>query len=208
MSELVVHIVDDDEAIRDSLQTLLESAGFSCASYASAAAFLAGAPAPGCALVDVRMPGMDGLELLREIAARHAEIGVVIMTGFADVPLAVKAMREGAIDFVEKPAAREVLVDAVGRALAKATQASAGDEGKREALARFERLTEREREVLDLLILGDANKIVAHKLGISPRTVEIHRGRLMEKTQAKNLAELVRMALAAGIGTAHRDKPL
>jgi two-component system response regulator FixJ len=122
------------------------------------------------------------------------------MTGFADVPLAVKAMREGAIDFVEKPAARDVLIDAVRRAFGKATQASADDESKREALARFERLTEREREVLELLVLGDANKVVAYKLGISPRTVEIHRGRLMEKTQAKNLAELVRMALAAGIG--------
>ncbi|MDZ4867805.1 MAG: response regulator [Alphaproteobacteria bacterium] len=201
MSALVVHIVDDDEALRDSLQALLEGAGFSCAVYPSAAAFLADGPrAAGCALVDVRMPGMDGLTLLREIAARHADIGVVIMTGFADVPLAVKAMREGAIDFVEKPAARDVLVDAVRRAFGKATQASQGDESKREALARFERLTEREREVLDLLVLGDANKVVAHKLGISPRTVEIHRGRLMEKTQAKNLAELVRMALAAGIG--------
>ncbi len=201
MSALVVHIVDDDEAIRDSLQALLEGAGFSCAVYPSAAAFLAdSARAGGCALVDVRMPEMDGLTLLREISARHADIGVVIMTGFADVPLAVKAMREGAIDFVEKPAAREVLIDAVRRAFGKATQASADDESKREALARFERLTEREREVLDLLVLGDANKVVAHKLGISPRTVEIHRGRLMEKTQAKNLAELVRMALEAGIG--------
>lgn len=201
MSALVVHIVDDDEAMRDSLQALLQGAGFSCAVYPSAAAFLAdGARAAGCALVDVRMPGMDGLTLLREIAARHADIGVVIMTGFADVPLAVKAMREGAIDFVEKPAAREVLIDAVRRAFDKATQAAAGDEGKREAAARFERLTEREREVLELLVMGDANKVVAHKLGISPRTVEIHRGRLMEKTQAKNLAELVRMALAAGIG--------
>lgn len=200
MSASTVHIVDDDEAIRDSLRALLEGAGFKCACYASAAAFLAAADrAAGCALVDVRMPDMDGLSLLREISARYAGIGVVVMTGFADVPLAVRAMREGATDFVEKPVGRETLIDAVKRAFAKARSA-VSDDGKREALARFQRLTEREREVLGLLVGGDANKVVAHKLGISPRTVEIHRGRLMEKTQAKNLADLVRMALAAGIG--------
>mgnify|MGYP001440524350 CR=1 FL=1 len=200
MSASTVHIVDDDEAIRDSVRALLEGAGFKCACYASAAAFLAAADrAAGCALVDVRMPDMDGLSLLREISARYAGIGVVVMTGFADVPLAVKAMREGAVDFVEKPVGRETLIDAVQRAVAKARSA-VSDDGKREALTRFQRLTEREREVLVLLIGGDANKVVAHKLGISPRTVEIHRGRLMEKTQAKNLADLVRMALAAGIG--------
>lgn len=199
MNASTVHIVDDDEAMRDSLRALLEGAGFACASYASAAAFLASPErAAGCALVDVRMPGMDGLALLREIAARHAGIGVVVMTGFADVPLAVRAMREGAVDFVEKPIARDTLIDAVRRAFAKA-ETALPDDGRREALVRFERLTEREREVLALLVSGDANKVVAHKLGISPRTVEIHRGRLMEKTQAKNLADLVRMALAAGI---------
>jgi len=200
MSAGTVHIVDDDEALRDSLRALLEGSGFQCVCYPSAAAFLIVADqAVGCALIDVRMPDMDGLTLLRELSQRRAEIGVVIMTGFADVPLAVRAMREGAVDFVEKPTQRETLVDAIKRALGKA-KAAGTDDGKREALARFERLTEREREVLELLVLGDANKVVAHKLGISPRTVEIHRGRLMEKTQARSLAELVRMALSAGIG--------
>jgi two-component system response regulator FixJ len=198
--KLMVHIVDDDDAVRDSVKAVLESAGFTCATYASARAFLDAAKlTAGCALVDVRMPEMDGIALLSELAGRHSELPVIIMTGFADVPLAVKAMKEGAVDFVEKPAPRDALVDAVRRALDKAQKAQSGDSERRDAQARLERLTQREREVLELLISGDANKIVAHKLGISPRTVEIHRGHLMEKTQAKSLAELVRMALAAGI---------
>jgi two-component system response regulator FixJ len=199
--KLVVHIVDDDDAIRDSVKALLEGAGFACAVYSSAREFLDAAKlATGCALVDVRMPEMDGIALLSELAGRHSDLPVIIMTGFADVPLAVKAMKEGAVDFVEKPAPRDSLIDAVRRALGKAKQSKATDVEKHEALVRLDRLTQREREVLDLLVAGDANKIVAHKLGISPRTVEIHRGRLMEKTQAKSLAELVRMALAAGTG--------
>lgn len=198
----IVHVVDDDEAVRDSVRALLEGAGFACASYESARNFLeTDGLAPGCALIDVRMPEMDGLTLLRELAARRREIAVIIMTGFGDVPLAVKAMKEGAVDFVEKPMPRDVLIDAVRRALQRAKEAQSTADEKCEAKARFARLTDRERDVLELLVVGDANKIIAHKLGISPRTVEIHRGRLMEKTQARSLAELVRMALAAGIGS-------
>lgn len=197
-----VHIVDDDEAVRDSVRALLEGVGFACATYESARGFLdTDDLAPGCALIDVRMPEMDGLTLLRELSARRREIAVVIMTGFGDVPLAVKAMKEGAVDFVEKPMPRDVLIGAVQRALGKAKQAQSTADEKREAAARFGRLTGRERDVLELLVAGDANKIIAHKLGISPRTVEIHRGRLMEKTLARSIAELVRMALAAGIGS-------
>jgi two-component system response regulator FixJ len=195
-----VHIVDDDEGVRDSVKALLESAGFACAAYSSAKGFLDGGPAPGCALIDIRMPEMDGLTLLRKLAARQREIAVIIMTGFGDIPLAVKAMKEGAVDFIEKPTPRDTLIEAVQRALRKAKQAQTTADEKREAEARFERLTDRERDVLKFLVVGDANKIIAHKLGISPRTVEIHRGRLMEKTQAGSLAELVRKALAAGIG--------
>jgi two-component system response regulator FixJ len=199
MNALKVHIVDDDEAVRDSVKAVLEVAGFACETYASARAFLdADKRAPGCALVDVRMPEMDGLTLLRALGARHPDIGVVIMTGFADVPLAVRAMREGAVDFVEKPTPPDVLAGAVRRAFDKANRAQADEGERRDALARLARLTEREREVLELLVAGHANKIVAHKLGISPRTVEIHRSRLMEKTGAASLAELVRTALAAG----------
>ncbi len=197
-----VHIVDDDEAVRDSLAALLRGAGFACATYGSADDFLTDPSSlgPGCALIDVRMPRMDGLALLQELTARRSTLSVIIMTGFADVPLAVKAMKAGAIDFVEKPFPREILLAAVARALSAAKAGSAGSEEKRAAQARLDRLTERERDVLDLLIAGDANKVVAHKLGISPRTVEIHRGRLMEKAQVKGLAELVRVALAAGVG--------
>jgi two-component system response regulator FixJ len=199
--DLTVHVVDDDEALRDSTRVLLESAGFACATYSSARAFLdAAKTATGCALVDVRMPEMDGIALLAALGALRRDLPVIIMTGFADVPLAVRAMKEGAVDFVEKPAPREALVDAVRRALGKAQQSQTDDGERQGARVRLERLTDREREVLELLVAGDANKIVAHKLGISPRTVEIHRGRLMEKTQSKSLAELVRTALAAGMG--------
>jgi two-component system response regulator FixJ len=197
-----VHIVDDDEAIRDSVEAILRGAGIACASYPSAHDFLTSPLSlePGCALIDVRMPQMDGLALLQELRARGSSISVIIMTGFADVPLAVKAMKAGAVDFVEKPSPRKELVAAVERALAATKAVSAGSDEKKAAQARLERLTERERDVLELLVAGDANKVVAHKLGISPRTVEIHRGRLMEKTQVKSLAELVRVALAAGVG--------
>ena len=196
-----VHIVDDNEAIRDSIRAVLDNAGFACATYSSADAFLANPAslAPGCALVDVRMPGTDGLALLQELTTRGSAVSVVIMTGFADVPLAVRAMKAGAVDFVEKPCAREVLVAAVERALAAKRESPSDQAARTAAQARIDRLTQRERDVLELLVAGDANKVVAHKLGISPRTVEIHRGRLMEKAQVKSLAELVRVALAAGI---------
>jgi two-component system response regulator FixJ len=198
----LVHIIDDDDAVRDSLKAVLEGAGFGCVGYASARGFLSVAQsAAGCALVDVRMPEMDGIALLKELTARGVNIPVVIMTGFADVPLAVKAMREGAVDFVEKPAPRDVLLEAVKRALDRAEPSEDASAEKREAAARLARLTQRELEVLECLVAGDANKVTAHKLGISPRTVEIHRGRLMEKTQAKSLAELVRIALAAGVAS-------
>src|SRR5262245_48399834 len=200
MTGLTVHIVDDDDAVRESLKAMLETTGLSCTTYASATAFLGATErTPGCALVDVRMPDMDGLTLLRALKQQQPDIGVVIMTGFADVSLAVTAMREGAVDFIEKPARLAAISEAVRRALAKVGEARFSESERREAQARFDRLTDREREVMDLLVAGHANKIIAHQLGISPRTVEIHRGRLMEKTQAKNLAELVRVALTAGV---------
>ena len=164
--------------------------------FASAEAFLKAKPATGCALVDVRMPGMDGLTLLEQLTSQGHAIPVIIMTGFADVPLAVKAMRAGAVDFVEKPCARELLIDSVRRALAAIRPKTSTSVA--EANTRLEKLTQREREVLDLIVAGNANKVIAHKLGISPRTVEIHRGRLMEKTGVQSLAELVRLALTVG----------
>ena len=199
MDKLTVHIVDDDEALRDSIAAMVGAAGFMCQGYGSAHDFLDGGLADGCALVDVRMPGMDGLALMQEMAKRRIDIPVIVMTGFADVALAVRAMKAGANDFVEKPCARDELIEAVKRALGKTKSAQAIDSEKKEAHERLARLTQRERDVLELLVVGDPNKIIAHKLQISPRTVEIHRGRLMEKTQARSLADLVRLAISAGI---------
>lgn len=193
-----VHVVDDDDAVRDSMKSILEAAGFDCDTHDSATAFLAAKAAVDCALVDIRMPGMDGLALLEKLSTRGAGTPIIIMTGFADVPLAVKAMRAGAVDFVEKPCPPDQIIDAVRRALVRTAVKSVGVNARTEATARFEKLTQRERDVLTLVVAGDANKMIAHKLGISPRTVEIHRGRLMEKTQAQSLAELVRLAMLAG----------
>jgi two-component system response regulator FixJ len=197
-AESTVHIVDDDDAVRDSLSVLLESTGFAVATYASAEAFLA-APAAsgGCIVVDVRMPGMGGLELQEEVARRGSRIPVIVMTGHADVPLAVRAMKAGAFDFVEKPFDETALVAAVRRACdlgREVARAAAAEAALDERLAL---LTPREREVLDALVAGKPNKIIAFELSISPRTVEIHRARVMEKMQARTLSDLVRMTLAA-----------
>ncbi|MGE5201285.1 MAG: response regulator FixJ [Acidobacteriota bacterium] len=197
-AESTVHIVDDDEAVRDSLSALLESMGFTVATYDSAEAFLAAPAASGsCIVVDVRMPGMGGLELQEEIARRGSRIPVIVMTGHADVSLAVRAMKAGAFDFVEKPFDETALVGAIRRACdlgREVARSVAAGTALRERLAL---LTPREREVLDALVAGKANKIIAYELSISPRTVEIHRARVMEKMQARTLADLVRMTLTS-----------
>ena len=200
-----VCIIDDDDAVRDSLHMLLESHGFACASFASARAFL-DAFDPGhhhCAVVDVRMPDMDGLELLRRLRAKGGDLPVIVITGHADVPLAVEAMKRGAADFLEKPYEEDRLVAAV-RSVLIAPQPHPAADGvvvvrDPEIAARLERLTPREREVLDHIVAGHANKVIAFELAISPRTVEIHRARVMAKMQAQNLSELLRLALNAGV---------
>lgn len=197
-----VHIVDDDSGLRDSLRMLLQASGYACRLYDSAAALLAveAAALTGCAIVDIRMPGMDGLALQQALALRHIQLPVIFMTGYADVPLAVRAMRAGAVDFVEKPCDFPTLREAIDRALARSAahrQPPANGEPDR-----FSRLTSREMEVLRCLVAGDPNKIAAHKLGISARTVEVHRARVMEKTGAKSLSELVRLAVAAHVDAA------
>ncbi len=200
--EPTIYIVDDDEAIRDSVRLLLESAGFNnIALYQSGRVFLSEAePQPGdCLLLDVRMPDIDGLELQNELNRRGSRLAVIIMTGHADVPVAVRAMKAGAADFIEKPFSDEVLLDALRRALALAAEASRGHEQASETMRRLQTLTAREREVFDAMISGRPNKVIAYDLGISPRTVEIHRARVMEKMQARNLSTLVRMAMAADI---------
>ncbi|MCG3144081.1 MAG: Transcriptional regulatory protein FixJ [Gammaproteobacteria bacterium] len=201
MSGLRVFIVDDDEAVRDSLQMLLEVEGFATRTFASAESFME-AYRPdwrGCLLLDIRMPGMDGVKLLEVMARRGSDLPVIVMTGHGDVPLAVRAMKAGALEFLEKPIAHDVLLAALRMALDQALRRREVQRNASEATVRVASLTARERDVLERLIMGDANKDIASTLGISLRTVEIDRARLMRKMQASNLSQLVRMALTAGI---------
>ncbi len=197
-----IFIVDDDDAVRDSLELLLRSSGFeTIVAYASARDFLAeAAPMPGeCLLLDVRMPDMDGLELQEELNRRGIKLPVIIMTGHGDVPISVRAMKAGAMDFIEKPFSDELLVDCVRRARRQAEEARREGAEVEDVRRRLQILTPREREVLQGMIAGQPNKLIAHALGISPRTVEIHRARVMVKMATRSLSALVRMALAAGI---------
>lgn len=199
MSEAVVHVVDDDLAVRQSLAFLLASGGLAVRLHDSATAFLKSVgDASGCVVTDVRMPGVDGIELLRRLKARGLKLPVIVMTGHADVPLAVEAMREGAIDFIEKPFDDELLLKAIREALARHEHEAEQTAEAREVEGRVASLSERERDVLAGLVAGKANKAIAHDLGISPRTVEIYRANLMKKMKARSLSELVRMALTCG----------
>lgn len=196
-SNSVVHVVDDDAAIRDSLSFLLESAGLTARTYDTAAALLAriGELEPGCVVTDVRMPGMTGLELVARLKGLGIVHPVIVLTGHADVALAIEAMKAGVLDFLEKPFDDEALLSAVRSALAKGE----GELGRRAEQAEVERrvasLTDRERDVFEAIVAGDSNKAAAIKLGISPRTVEIYRANVMEKMGARSLSELVRLAL-------------
>ncbi|MGO4525391.1 response regulator FixJ [Microvirga sp. 2MCAF35] len=196
-SDVAVHVVDDDVAVRKSLAFLLASEGLPVRLHESASAFLDGVPGmeAGCIVTDVRMPGIDGIELIRRLKARSITLPVIVMTGHADVPMAVQAMKEGAIDFLEKPFGDEVFLAAVRSALARQEKNSNQGLQVAEIQGRFEVLSERERQVLDGLVAGKANKVIAYDLGISPRTVEIYRANVMAKMQAKSLSELVRLAL-------------
>jgi len=195
---LLVHVVDDDPAVRDSLGLLLQSAGISVQVYDSAAAILTVASTldAGCVLTDVRMPEIDGLTLQRQLATLNPRLAVVVMTGHADVPIAVAALKAGARDFLEKPFDDERLIGAVRDALAASQQAHHAGEAAESIVARLTTLTRREREVLDRLVEGEPNKTIAYELGTSPRTVEVHRARVMEKMGTRSLAGLVRMVLA------------
>jgi two-component system response regulator FixJ len=193
----VVHIVDDDDAVRRSLAMLLASFGHASATYSSAETFLAvldGLDA-GCVIVDIRMPGMNGLALQQELARRDSHLPVVIVTGHGDVALAVHAMKAGAVDFIEKPYSEQELMRAVDTALVKLQDAREHEAAASSAMARLALLTPRERDVLRLLVEGRPNKVIAHQLGISPRTVEIHRANVMDKLECRSLAEAVRIAL-------------
>jgi two-component system response regulator FixJ len=197
----VVHVIDDDEAVRDSLAFLLRANEIEVQTYESGTVFLAGAAElkAGCVVTDVRMPEISGIELLRRLKELKVFLPVIVITGHGDVPLAVEAMKFGAADFLEKPFDEDILLAAVRAALNRQDS-----EGKRQAERaaiddRLAALSNREREVLEGLVAGRANKQIAFDLGISPRTVEIYRANLMTKMQAASLSELVRMALTAGI---------
>lgn len=192
-----VFIVDDDDAVRSSLRLLLKSVGLPAIAYASATDFLSAwqPEQPGCLVLDVRMPGMSGLELQHELNRRGAIIPLIFITGHADIPMAVEAIQHGAFDFLQKPFRDQDLIDRVQRALTTDAQ-QRRELAKREVIReRFDSLTPREREVLTLVTRGKANKVMAGDLGVSQRTVEIHRARVMEKMGAASLAQLVRMML-------------
>jgi two-component system response regulator FixJ len=195
-----VFVVDDDDAVRDSLQILLESAGLTVEAFASPLEFLkSSAPGrPGCLLIDVRMPEMSGIEVQENLAAGNRQLPVIVMTGHADVPLAVRAMKAGAVDFIEKPFDDEVMLSAIRAALTRHINDRERNARTTAIQERIARLSDREREVLDRLVAGKANKVIAHELGISPRTVEVYRANVMTKMQADSLSELVRMALVEG----------
>ena len=199
MSAVQVHVIDDDDAVRDALAFLLSTEDLATATYDSAPPFLAVVEGvSGCVITDVRMPGMDGLELTRRLKTMGVDLPVIIITGHADVALAVAAMKAGAADFIEKPFDDDTILKAVWRALSirSATDARAAEQ--RVAAQRIEGLSQRERQVMDGLVAGKANKVIAYDLDISPRTVEIYRAHLMIKTGAHSLSELVRLALSAG----------
>jgi two-component system response regulator FixJ len=199
----MVHVVDDDDAVRRALTLLLHAAGFGVTAYASGPALLA-ALAPGCrdcVLTDVRMPGMDGIALLHHL--REAEFAgpVIVMTAHGDIAMAVKAMKAGAADFIEKPFDDNTLINAIGAVLPRPNLAGLGaaasDEARQDAVRRVSLLSPREREVLDLLVAGKPNKVIAYELGVSPRTIEIHRARMMARLGVRSLAEAVRLAVRA-----------
>jgi two-component system response regulator FixJ len=193
-----IHVVDDDEAMRDSLVALLQDAGHQVRAYASAEELLArGVLESGCVISDVRMPGMDGLALLRHLRARGNALPLVLITGHGDVPLAVTAMKAGAVDFLEKPFEAETLLDAIETGLRQRYSVNPDGEESEAARRRLELLTPREREVLERLVTGESNKEAAMRLGVSHRTVEFHRAHIMDKTGAKGLPDLVRLWLVA-----------
>lgn len=198
----LVHLVDDEEAIRRSAGFMLKTSGYRVETYETGMDLLRRARTlePGCVLLDIRMPGMDGLEVQAALAEQGVGLPVIVMTGHGDVTVAVRAMKAGAVDFIEKPFEKAVLMSALDEGFARLAKAGRGRERARDAEVRLGALTPRERDVLDGLARGSPNKTIAHDLGISPRTVEIHRANLMTKLGVRSLSEALRIAFAAGIG--------
>ena len=195
----LVHLVDDDEAIRRSVGFMLKTSGFHVHSYESGLELLKAAPSleTGCILLDIRMPGMDGLEVQSALRDKGVILPVIIMTGHGDVSLAVQAMKAGAVDFIEKPFEKAVLLSAIEHGVERLKRSAANQNRADEAAVRLQALTPREREVLDGLAKGLPNKTIAYDLGISPRTVEIHRANVMTKLSVRSLSEALRIAFSA-----------
>jgi two-component system response regulator FixJ len=199
-SRATIFIVDDDTAVRDSLKMLLRSVGQAVETFGSGQEFIDAysEDRPGCLVLDIRMPGMSGLELQQKLNERHSIMPIIFITGHGDVPMAVEAMQAGAVDFIQKPFRDQDLIDRINQALEKDQNNRASLGERNDIRKRLETLTPREREVLDLVVHGKANKVIAGDLRLSQRTVEIHRARVMEKMQASSLAHLVRMVLEVG----------
>ncbi|MDA9410754.1 MULTISPECIES: response regulator FixJ [unclassified Bradyrhizobium] len=197
----IVYVIDDDEAMRDSLNFLLDSSGYSVTLFGDAQRFLDALPglAFGCVLSDVRMPGIDGIELLKLMKAQHSPFPILIMTGHGDVPLAVEAMKLGAVDFLEKPFEDDRLVSMIESAIQHAEPAAKNEAISQDIAARVASLSPRERQVMEGLVAGLSNKLIAREYDISPRTIEVYRANVMTKMQAGSLSELVRLAMRAGL---------
>ncbi len=194
-----VFIVDDDAAIRIAMSALMESVNLNHEIFASADEFLDKVTdqRPGCLVLDIRMPGLGGLELQEELIKRNNTVPIIFITGHGDVPMAVEAMQKGAVDFIQKPFRDQELLDRIREALETDEQRRQAQRQHTEVVLRLERLTKREREVFDLVVTGKPNKVIAYELGVSQRTVEIHRARVMEKMQARSLADLVKMHMTS-----------
>jgi RNA polymerase sigma factor (sigma-70 family) len=200
-TEPTVFVVDDDEAVRDSVSWLIQSIGVNVKTYSSANAFLLDYDPgiPGCIILDVRMPGMSGLDLHEKLMGYELSNPIIYITGHGDVPMAVRAMKAGAVDFIGKPFNDQALLDRVQQAIDRDTQNRADKHKRLEIKARWKRLTPREREVMEMVIAGKSNKTIAAQLGVSSKTVEAHRAKFMEKMQASSLPDLMRITLSNGI---------
>ncbi|MET4072386.1 response regulator FixJ [Bradyrhizobium sp. S3.2.6] len=196
-----VYVIDDDEAMRDSLNFLLDSSGFGVTLFDNALSFLDALPglAFGCVVSDIRMPGLDGIELLKRTKAQNSPFPILIMTGHGDVPLAVEAMKLGAVDFLEKPFEDDRLVTMIEAAIRQAEPVAKNEAVAHDIAARVTSLSPRERQVMEALIAGLSNKLIAREYDISPRTIEVYRANVMTKMQANSLSELVRLAMRAGL---------
>ncbi|MFA4950750.1 response regulator FixJ [Brevundimonas sp.] len=198
-TDAIIHVIDDDAAVRDSLAFLLETADLTARTYESAIDFLAEPERPaGCIVTDVRMPDMTGIELARRLRDSGSVEPVIVITGHADVPMAIEAMRAGVVDFIEKPFDDEVLLASIHRVLDQSRKATSADAERRAIAVRLDTLSPRERDIVDGLVKGHANKVIAFDLGISPRTVEVYRANAMTKMHAGSLSELVRMVMTTG----------